>query len=121
MVLDSFLNVANHKLAEVIWDHQRNEGEIPFAEFLTILGPLGLSQLAVELVEEAEQGPDLTAALQSAMAFFLKATDLRELAKIRAVTSTRDEGDAMDDALKKAAEKANQRKDDGEMQMRSTT
>lgn len=46
-------------LAERYWDHQRNEGEPVFSEFLSLLDPEPLKQLAVELADETEQLADV--------------------------------------------------------------
>jgi hypothetical protein len=47
------------QLAERYWDHQRNEGEPVFSEFLSLLDSDPLKQLAIELVDETEQLADV--------------------------------------------------------------
>ncbi len=49
-----FLSRRSKALAERIWDHQRHEGEPVFNEFLSWLNDPALSELAIELVEQAE-------------------------------------------------------------------
>ena len=49
-----FTDEARRRLAELYWDHQRHEGEPDFADFLGHLAPHGLTDLAVELVDEVE-------------------------------------------------------------------
>jgi DNA primase len=58
-----FTDEGRKKLAETYWQHQRDEGEPVFAEFLGTLGELGLSGLAVELVDEVEALDDMGAFL----------------------------------------------------------
>lgn len=50
-----FENETHRRLADVYWSHQRDEGETVFNEFLSVLGDPSLSQLAIELVEAAEE------------------------------------------------------------------
>jgi hypothetical protein len=53
-----FTDPGRKKLAERYWDHQRNEGEPVFSEFLSLLDSESLKQLAMELADEAEQLPE---------------------------------------------------------------
>ena len=52
---EAFEDEQVRRLAEVYWDHQRHEGEPQLKQFLTVLGELGISGLALELVNEIEQ------------------------------------------------------------------
>lgn len=54
---EHFTVPAHRRLAEVYWDHQRNEGEPVLNEFLGELGRSGamLADLAVEVVDEVER------------------------------------------------------------------
>jgi DNA primase len=46
------------RLAEIYWQHQQDEGEPVFAEFLGLLEDPGLKEAAVELVELAQMLPE---------------------------------------------------------------
>jgi len=50
--LDAFMDPANARLAQLYWDHQRDEGEPVFNEFLATLMDEGLRRLGIELAAE---------------------------------------------------------------------
>ena len=56
--VEDFAEPAIRRLAEVFWNHQRDEGEPVFNELLAVLPDAGLKTLAIELVEEVEQLAD---------------------------------------------------------------
>ncbi|MSR60676.1 MAG: DNA primase [Planctomycetaceae bacterium] len=56
--VEDFTDDARRQLAELYWAHQRDEGEPVFNEFLSQLSPLGLTELAIEVMEEAEKLPN---------------------------------------------------------------
>jgi hypothetical protein len=51
-----FADDSHRQLAQLYWDHQRDEGEPEFAEFLGVLTP-DLKELAISVVEEIEAVP----------------------------------------------------------------
>lgn len=115
VLLEDFLDPCNRKLAEVIWDHQKNEGDIPFTEFLNILRPLRLSEVAIELMQSADQDEQINTTLSQAVDYLQYARDSRERAKLssrlRRTTEGAEGGAAEDeasavDALRKLAEAA---------------
>lgn len=65
--LQDFSDPVRQKLAEIYWDHQRNEGEPVFNEFLGRLGSDDLIGLAVELLKEAEEWTDMERLLADAI------------------------------------------------------
>src|SRR6185437_13834555 len=56
--LEDFVNEAHRRLAEIYWDHQRDEGEPVFNEFLGTLREPLLAELAIQAVEEVESLDD---------------------------------------------------------------
>jgi hypothetical protein len=52
--VDDFLDERHRRIAEVYWDHQRDEGEIVFSTFLGLVDDPALKELAIELVDEIE-------------------------------------------------------------------
>jgi DNA primase len=56
---EQFTDLGRKQLAERYWDHQRNEGEPVFSEFLSLLDSDPLKQLAVEVADEVEQLADV--------------------------------------------------------------
>jgi DNA primase len=52
--VNDFLDERHHRIAEVYWDHQRDEGEIVFSTFLGLVDDQALKELAIELVDEIE-------------------------------------------------------------------
>jgi DNA primase len=53
--VEDFTEPARRTLAEIYWQHQRDEGEPVFNEFLSLLTGAELTELAIEVVEEAEE------------------------------------------------------------------
>jgi hypothetical protein len=56
-----------HRLAEVYWEHQRNEGEPVFNEFLGMLDDPGQKELAVRLLTEMEEQVNREQAINEAV------------------------------------------------------
>lgn len=52
--IDDFLDERHRRIAEVYWDHQRDEGEVVFSTFLGLVEDPALKELAIELVDEIE-------------------------------------------------------------------
>jgi DNA primase len=67
--VEDFTDGPRRKLAELYWNHQRDEGEPVFNEFLTTLPESGLRELAIRLVEEAEGFENLKNVLADAIAY----------------------------------------------------
>ncbi len=80
------------KLAELYWQHSRDEGEVVFAEFLAGLNELNdpaLSELAVSLVEEFELLGELEAHLNESIAFLTQqraGENSKHLAALRSIS-----------------------------------
>jgi hypothetical protein len=55
---EDFAGGRRRRLAEIYWQHQQDEGEPVFAEFLGLLEDPGLKEAAVELVELAQALPE---------------------------------------------------------------
>lgn len=68
--VSNFTDETHRKLAEVYWDHQRNEGEPVFREFLGILQDPSLVELAVSVVDEVESLTAREQMLAEAVAYF---------------------------------------------------
>jgi hypothetical protein len=100
-------------LAEVYWQHQRDEGEPVFSEFLGLLDDPGTSELAVDLVEEFETLGDIDRSLTDALALLRQSGERAErdklLAELRRTNATAHgpaTGNADDDLLRQLQEKA---------------
>ena len=52
--VEHFTDEMRRRLAQIFWDHCRNEGDPIFSEFLTPLNQAGLAELAINLVEECQ-------------------------------------------------------------------
>ena len=104
---DDFLDPRRHTLATRYWDHQRNEGEPVFNEFLSLLEDPRLVELAVgvmdeveRLVERAVPGVDeverlakLNELTQSSISYVLYTRQRRDRAKISAQLKRQDDND----------------------------
>lgn len=111
--VQDFSDPVRQRLAEVYWNHQRDEGEPVFSEFLGMLDSADLSSLAVELVNETEQWSDLDLLLADAVGHLASEHDRQERQKLMA--SFRRTNDATSpaaqsevDMLKNLQEKARQ-------------
>jgi len=108
--LVDFSEFGRQKLAEKFWQHQRDEGEPVFNEFLGDLGDEGLMQLAVELVEEAESLVDRDVFLTESIAH-LKEMRIRQegqklMSALRRTNDDRLPEQAEVDLLRQLQEKA---------------
>src|SRR6185369_12911675 len=107
---------SRRKLAEVYWGHQRDEGEPAFNEFLSQLaenssGDARLTELAIELVEEAEALGSLDDALAGAVLHLGEIRRRREEQKLTArLRRTEEQLGEQDEVslLKQIQEKARQ-------------
>ena len=103
--LQDFADDLHHRLAEMYWRHQRDEGEPVFNEFLGLLEEDNLRELAVVAVEEAEALANLDALVTEAINFFGHSRRRAEERKLLTeVQRTSVAGD--DDLLKKIQEQA---------------
>jgi hypothetical protein len=59
--VEDFTDPSHRRLAELYWDHQRNEGEPVFNEFLSHLAEPALLEAAVQAVDEVETLTDTAA------------------------------------------------------------
>lgn len=80
--VDDFSDEHRRRLAQRYWEHQRDEGEPVFNEFLGLLGDAALLELAVEVVDEVEALPDPDSALVEALAHLQEAGRDRDKRKL---------------------------------------
>jgi DNA primase len=77
-----FSDETHRRLAEAYWDHQRNEGEPVFNEFLGFLKDPSLVELAVEAIDEVDALADPERVLAEALAHLEAARQFREQQKL---------------------------------------
>lgn len=106
--LEDFANERYRRLAEIYWNHQRDEGEPVLNEFLGTLPDPTLVETAMLAVDEIESHADPEADLQAALAYLDRLRQVQEEQKLVA-TSRRisGNGDAPDgtDVLRELMEK----------------
>ena len=68
VLVEDFTEAGRRKLAQRYWDHQRDEGEPVFSEFLGELKDAGLVELAIDLVDEVEALTDMDSLLSESVA-----------------------------------------------------
>jgi hypothetical protein len=78
---EDFGDPAHRKLAETYWQHQQDLGEPVFSEFLGELTAPGAKDLAVELMELAEELLEVDQTLQGALNFIEEERKRREAEK----------------------------------------
>lgn len=66
---EDFANPDLRRLADGFWQNQRDEGETVLCEFLSAVSDQQLAALAIELVEQVEELPDLGQTLEGALAY----------------------------------------------------
>jgi DNA primase len=86
-----FTDELRRKLAELYWQHQRDEGEPVFNQFLSDLADAALVELAVELVDEAQKLPSLDDAVRDGVLLFEEVRRSREAQKHMAQLSRTNE------------------------------
>ena len=101
--LEDFANEQHRRLAEKYWNHQRDEGEPVFNQFLASLEEPALVELAVTAVEEVEALSEIEGMLQEASAYFERTRRVRDEQKLVA-SSQRKELDEVE-LLRKLSEK----------------
>lgn len=67
--LEDFVHEGHRSLAEIYWNHQRDEGEPVFNEFLGSLGEPALAEIAMLAVDEVEALNDADRVLSEALAW----------------------------------------------------
>ena len=82
--LEDFAHDGHHRLAELYWNHQRDEGEPVFNEFLGTLGEPALSEIAMLAVDEVESLDDPDRVLADALAWLEHRRRVREEQKLLA-------------------------------------
>jgi DNA primase len=104
--VQEFTEETRRRLAEVYWQHQRDEGEPVFSAFLGMLDDPATSELAVDLVEEFETLSDIERSLTDALALIRQSGERAErdklLAELRRTNATANgpaPGNAADDDL----------------------
>lgn len=80
--VEDFTDETRRALAHVYWNCQRDEGEPVFNEFLGQLPQAALTELALELVDEAERIHDLDVTLRDAIAHLAQLKRLSEERKL---------------------------------------
>jgi hypothetical protein len=84
--LEDFVNEGHKRLAEIYWNHQRDEGEPVFNEFLgTVKEPL-IAEIAVRAVEEVEALDDPELILPEALAYLARQRRVKEEQKLVAAS-----------------------------------
>jgi DNA primase catalytic core len=110
VAITDFGDPRHRKLAELYWQHQRDEGEPVFAEFLGELAGPGLTSLAVELVDEIESLADIDALLAESIAHLKEARarleDRKLLSALRRTSDEKMPEQAEVDLLRQLQEKA---------------
>lgn len=92
VAVTDFGDPRRRKLAELYWQHQRDEGEPVFAEFLGQLAGPGLTDLAVELVDEIELLSEMDQLLAESIAHLKESrTRLEDRKLLSALRRTSDE------------------------------
>ena len=103
--LDDFFDPRHRQLAETYWNHQQDEGEPVFNEFLGSLNDENLRELAVIAVEEAEALADLQGLIDDSIGYFREARRAIEDRKLLSEVQRKNPGQD-EDLLKKLMEQA---------------
>ena len=88
--MEDFTEECHRRLAEKYWNHQRDEGEPVFNEFLGSLQDPELIELAIAAAEEVEALADLGKVLTEAFAYFERSRRVREEQKLVASSRRND-------------------------------
>lgn len=103
---EQFSDPRHRRLAQIYWEHQRNEGEPVFAEFLTELSSEDLRTTAVDLLEECETLPNPEATLHTAVQFFKDERERQELARLRATLRPGQEDESQAEVLRELSSRS---------------
>lgn len=82
--LEDFAHEGHHRVAELYWNHQRDEGEPVFNEFLGTLAEPALSEIAMLAVDEVEALDDADRVLAEALAWLDRRRRVRDEQKLLA-------------------------------------
>jgi len=108
-----FTDELRRRLGEIYWQHQRDEGEPAFNEFLAVLQDTALTELAVELVDEVQGLTDLEETLGESVEHLRGSRRRVEDLKLMAALRRNNDGTPLAeqsevDLLKQLQEKARQ-------------
>jgi DNA primase len=90
--LEDFQDSAHRRLAETYWNHQRDEGEPVFSEFLASLRDNELAEIAVNAIEEIDRLGDKDHVLVDVYAYFERNRQVRIEQKLVATSRRMTEG-----------------------------
>lgn len=82
--LEDFVHQGHRRLAEIYWNHQRDEGEPVFNEFLGSLGEPALAEIAMLAVDEVEALDDPDRVLSEALGWLEHQRRVQEEQKLLA-------------------------------------
>jgi DNA primase len=99
--LEDFRDETHRRLAETYWNHQRDEGEPVFNEFIGMLRDKELLEVAITATDEVETLGDKDAVLSDIYAFFERNRRVQNEQKLVATSRRMSQGDneAESDAL----------------------
>ena len=111
--VEDFTGEPHRKLAELYWNHQRDEGEPVFNEFLGVLQEPELAELAMAAVEEVEALADPDQVLAESLAYLERLRRVNEEQKlVAALRRTSDGSSELDEvALLKELTESRRRPD----------
>ena len=96
--LEDFARDRHRRLAEIYWNHQRDEGEPVFNEFLGTLPEASLVETAIQAVDEVEDLDQLDQVVAEALAFFDRSRRVQAEQKLVAASRrTSDSGTERDE------------------------
>lgn len=98
--LEDFTDAAHRRLAETYWNHQRDEGEPVFNEFIGSLGEPELVEIAFSSAEEVETLGEPKQILADALAYFERNRRVRDEQKLVAFVRRTNEGEGDVDEVK---------------------
>ena len=97
--LEDFQDSAHRRLAETYWNHQRDEGEPVFSEFLASLTDAELAEIAVTAVEEVDRLGDKDHVLADVYAYFERNRQVRIEQKLVATSRRMSQGEGEADEI----------------------
>ena len=99
--LEDFQNPAHRRLAQTYWNHQRDEGEPVFNEFLASLTDPELTEIAVTAVEEVDRLGDKDSLLAGVYEYFERNCSVRKEQKLVATSRRMSEGEGEADEIER--------------------
>jgi hypothetical protein len=106
--VEDFATASLRTLAEAFWQHQHDQPEAVFNQFLDALPDAALKQSALELVNEVEELSDLERTLADAMGYLAEIRRKRENQKLLAAACRPGEEQLTEEQLRKVQESARQ-------------